>query len=56
MHNQPLEIAMRFVLWAESMSPRFPSAQQIQRRFNVSKSTAYRWRHRYADAKGVVAP
>lgn len=51
-----VENIMRFVLWAESMAPRFPTADQIQRNFDMSRATAYRWRHKYADAKGIVAP
>ncbi|MEJ6328625.1 hypothetical protein Q2B95_08150 [Stenotrophomonas maltophilia] len=44
------KIIMDFVLWASTCCTYFPSVQQVQDRFNVSRATAFRWRRSLADA------
>lgn len=44
------QIIMGFVLWASTCCAFFPTVQQVQNRFNVSRATAFRWRRMLADA------
>lgn len=47
------KIVIDFVLWVGTRCNNFPTAQQVQDRFNVSRATAYRWRRCLADALGL---
>lgn len=44
-----MTVFARFVLWAESC-PSFPSAREIEAKFDVAPMTAYRWRKHYRAA------
>ncbi len=43
-------IVIDFALWVSACCTNFPTVQQVQDRFNVSRSTAFRWRSSLADA------
>ncbi len=44
------KIVIDFALWVTTCCTNFPTVQQVQGRFNVSRSTAFRWRSSLADA------
>lgn len=51
LHGQcQTQIIMGFVLWVSTCCAFFPTVQQVQDRFNVSRATAFRWRRMLADA------
>lgn len=44
------KIVIDFALWVTTRCTNFPTVQQVQDRFNVSRATAFRWRRSLADA------
>lgn len=49
-----IELALRFVLWAQQLRAE-PTTAQIQARFNLSRAAAYRWSRSWHAARGAVA-
>ncbi|MGE6331828.1 hypothetical protein [Stenotrophomonas sp. NPDC077659] len=47
------KIVIDFALWVTTRCNNFPTVQQVQDRFNVSRATAFRWRRSLADALGM---
>lgn len=47
------ELAIRFHLWCQSLR-RTPTVEEIMRRWDIHRSTAYRWRDGYIAATGRV--
>lgn len=48
--NCQTKIVIDFALWVTTRCTNFPTVQQVQDRFNVSRATAFRWRRSLADA------
>ncbi len=44
------KVVIDFALWVTTRCTNFPTVQQVQGRFNVSRATAFRWRRSLADA------
>lgn len=53
-HNG-IELAFRFVLWAQQMHSA-PTHHQIREHFGCSVATAFRWRAAWLAANGITPP